>query len=162
MTVLNSSGISLDCITYHCVIHLDCNRTCTHTTPFRFPQNAIDLDQMYLELGLAEETSSGFVQAKEIYLNGGNSKSIARVRLLPNSVLTQDIPERTDFIGEAEDGDEINFELLKDAERGTDQLFLRYKTSEVQEFFNQCRVGGLKYGQTVMMGCKCREDDVWI
>lgn len=115
------------------------------------------MDQKLLELALADETSSGFLQAKSVYRNGGNSKSIARVRL--PTALTNVIPERSDFIGQADDNDEINLTLLKDAERGSIQLFLQYSRSEVQDSFNLCRVGGLESSQTITNGCKCREDD---
>lgn len=115
------------------------------------------MDQKLLELALADETSSGFLQAKSVYRNGGNSKSIARVRLL--TALTNVIPERSDFIGQADDNDEINLTLLKDAERGSIQLFLQYSRSEVQDSFNLCRVGGLESSQIITNGCKCREDD---
>jgi len=113
--------------------------------------NAIDLDQKFLEKALSEETSSGFAQAERIYKLGGNSKTIAQVGLL--SGLTNNIPEGTDMVGEAEDNDEINLTLYKDAERDTNQLSLRYATSEVQAYFNQCRVGGMESEQKIMNGC---------
>jgi len=113
--------------------------------------NAIDLDQMFMNKELVKETNSGFIKAKEIYIKGGNSKTIARVSLM--SPLTVSISEKSDFIGEAENNDEINLTLLKDATSGTSQLLLRYATSEIQEYFNQCRVGALQDNDVVLNGC---------
>jgi len=113
--------------------------------------NAIDLDQMHLEEQLDKETASGFMDAKAIYREGGNSKSIALVNLLED--LPIDIPANEKFLAFAEDGDEINLTLYKNAEKGTKQLHLRYDTSTVQEYYNQCRIGGLQEKDMVTTGC---------
>jgi len=120
--------------------------------------NAIDMDQKYLEQELSKETKTGFENAKAIYRKGGNSKAIARVGLL--TALTEDIAEGTEFIGYTASKEEVNLVLFKKGELGSTQLHFRYGISSFQEYYNQCRVGGLQANARVTTGCLGGSDDV--
>lgn len=112
--------------------------------------NALDLDQYYMEIELAKETSTGQINAERIYTEGGNSKSYAAIRL--NSNLFRNIDSGTKVTGTAINGEAVEGTVYKDAAAGQNIVKIRYNYSAIQATHVMCRVGGLQEG-IVTSGC---------
>jgi len=115
--------------------------------------NALDMDQYYMEIELAKETSTGQTNAENIYKKGGNSKSYAVITLTTS--LSIGIDSGTAVKGTAENGDAVEGELYKDAIAGRKIVKIRYNISAVQKTHVMCRVGALQQDGLTTSGCKC-------
>ena len=100
--------------------------------------NAIDLDQQAMELELADPAD--FVNATNIYSQGGNSKSYAEFSV---PALTYDIPKGAYVSGLTDRRWLVSGKVYKDASAGDTVLKVQYITSDVQRTWVGCRVGGL-------------------
>jgi len=113
--------------------------------------NALDMDQYYMEIELAKETSTGQTNAENIYKKGGNSKSYAVITLTTS--LSIGIDSGTAVKGTAENGDAVEGELYKDAIAGRKIVKIRYNISAVQKTHVMCRVGALQQDGLTTSGC---------
>merc|ERR1719203_760339 len=110
---------------------------------------AIDLDQAAIEKELAVATDDSFSNARQIYNNGGNSKSYAALTLTEG--LTSDIKKNQAIIGKNADGNEISGKAYQDYDSGAQNLKVLYETTDIQASYVQCQVGALK--ETNTQGC---------
>lgn len=102
---------------------------------------AIDLDQEAIESQIALATDASFSNAKTIYQNGGHSKSYAEVQL--SQALGQTISKGTTISGVDANGNEAVGKAYADAVSGSSVLQIQYRTSDIQESYVNCQVGGL-------------------
>jgi len=107
--------------------------------------NAIDRDQKFMEIELEKNTQSGFDRARRIYQEGGNSKSYADITVLNN--LLSPIGEKTLVEGISVGDYIVSGKLYKDAPANQRSIKVQYDTSEDQENWVKCRVGGLNEGR---------------
>lgn len=118
--------------------------------------NAIDLDQKYMEVHLGLATADEFINAKQIYEEGGNSKSYAEITLDNN--LVSAIPKKSKVTGKTSGGAEVTGTVYKDADSGQKILKVQYDTSETQATHVTCRVGGLQNEDNGAMYDGCLKD----
>lgn len=104
-------------------------------------QNAIDLDQEAIEFQLSMKTDESFQVARDIYTNGGYSKSVAEVTL--TTPLRNRVKIGTSVTGKNSEGKLVVGELLDDYKKGDSTIGVRYKTTDIQESYVSCQVGGL-------------------
>jgi len=112
--------------------------------------NAIDRDQKFLEIELEKKTETGLARAKKIYENGGNSKSYAEITLL--QTLSAPIVAKTTVTGISVGDFSIQGKLYKDAGANQRTVKIQYFTSDDQDNWVNCRVGGLNEGRETS-GC---------
>lgn len=93
-----------------------------------------------METLLATGTEQSFAQALKVYTDGGNSKSVASITL--SSPLTALLPIDTPVSGTNEDGDEVAGRTYEEYSVGTSVIEVQYQTSDIQESYVGCRVGG--------------------
>jgi hypothetical protein len=103
-------------------------------------QNALDLDQEAMEIALALTTEQSFEDARRVYTEGGNSKSIAQVTL--STALQTSLPIDTPISGINADGDEVAGKVYEETSAGATVLEIQYQTSDIQATHVGCRVGG--------------------
>jgi len=103
--------------------------------------NAIDLDQAALQNELSKSTDDGFQNARNIYENGGNSKSIAVVKL--DIALSSQLTKGTEISGVNNDGETILGKSYGTYTEGVSSITVQYMTSDIQEKYVGCRVGDL-------------------
>lgn len=116
------------------------------------PQNAIDLDQkaMEVELGLATDESYGI--ARKIYEEGAHSKPVAEVTLSAGAPSA--IPAAAKITGTTSSGTQVVGKALDAVAAGATKLSIQYQTTDKQDAYVDCQVGGLgSKGNT--NGCKC-------
>jgi hypothetical protein len=120
---------------------------------------AIDLDQQIMEQQLAK---GDFISARNVYEQGGHSYSFAKIELF-NSSSEGDWPVGTQVFGLSEDGQEVSGSLLlpvkwtppADGQSYQVNLDVLYTTSDIQEVYVDCQVGGLySFGAANLNGCK--------
>jgi len=111
--------------------------------------NAIDLDQLAIQTELAKLTSDGFQNAKEIYQEGGYSKSYASIRL--SSGLTSQLTKGTEISGTDTTGQMVNGKAYSTYETGITNIIVQYKTLATQDTYVNCQVGKLTTPNT--SGC---------
>lgn len=103
-----------------------------------------------MEEQLALGTDDSFLAAKRIYKYGGNSKSYA-VLTIPSG-LPGAVSETTPLSGKADSGAAVYGEAYANADAGATELKFKYDTTEIQETYMSCQVGGLT--TTNLEGCK--------
>jgi hypothetical protein len=120
---------------------------------------AIDLDQQIMEQQLA---AGSLIHARNVYEQGGHSYSFAEIRLI-NTPSGANWPANTQVFGLNEDGLEVVGSLLVQVEwtpPANGQAYqvnteILYKTSDIQEVYVDCQVGGLfTFGAANRNGCK--------
>lgn len=94
-----------------------------------------------MEVELSKQTSTGFANAKNIYRDGGNSKSHAKITLSTQRLFEN--AEGTLIEDTATKGEEVRGKIYLNATRGQNVVKIQYYTSEYQERWVMCRVGGL-------------------
>lgn len=106
-------------------------------------QNAIDLDQEAIEDQLALETERSYQVARDIYENGGFSKSVAAITL--DSPLTKPVSEGDLVTGMSADGTSIYGSSYTGYPSGESNIEVVYKTTDIQKSYMNlgCQVGGL-------------------
>jgi hypothetical protein len=120
---------------------------------------AIDLDQQIME----EQLSKGnLISGRNVYEQGGHSYSFAEIKLF-NTPSGANWPVGTQVFGLTEGGQEVSGSLLlpvqwtPPANGQTYQVNLDvlYTTSDIQEVYVDCQVGGLyTFGKANRNGCK--------
>jgi hypothetical protein len=128
---------------------------------------ALDLDQQIMERELA---SGNLIHARNVYERGGHSYSIAQVTLL-NSPQAANWPVGTEVAGLTEDGLRgvlgtllfaENWEASADGSPWVVQMDVLYTTSDIQETYVDCQVGGLyTFGAANRNGCKYRQNRIF-
>jgi len=115
--------------------------------------NALDLDQKYMEIELAKETTTGYVNAQAIYQLGGNSKSYAEITL--DDAIQFGIAKGTTVEGPSIGGGRTFGTVYRNVPTGQKKVRILYDTSEDQSTWVKCRVGALKANQGLeTSGCK--------
>jgi cyanophycinase-like exopeptidase len=107
----------------------------------------MDLDQKAMETQNSLSTDAGFANAKNIYINGGNSGSYAEVTLAVP--LTQTITVGTAITGVSATASIVTGVAFEQAAAGATTLKVRYT---VGVDVAPCAVGGLQATSTA--GCK--------
>mmetsp|Transcript_19089 Transcript_19089/g.37919 ORF Transcript_19089/g.37919 Transcript_19089/m.37919 type:complete len:502 (+) Transcript_19089:223-1728(+) len=103
--------------------------------------NAIDLDQQAIQIELAKLTGDGFQNAKEIYQEGGYSKSYAVIKL--NSSLTSQVTKGTVITGRDTTNEMVNGKAYSTYEAGVSEIIVQYSTLATQGSYVNCQVGKL-------------------
>jgi hypothetical protein len=121
---------------------------------------AIDLDQQLMEQQLA---LGSLITARNVYEQGGHSYSFAQLKLV-NTPSGANWPVGTQVFGLTENGLEVDGTLLlpvtwtppANGQIYQVNLEVLYKTSDIQEVYVDCQVGGLyTFGAANRNGCKC-------
>ena len=115
-------------------------------------KNVMDLDQAAMERQLALGTAEGHATAKDIYNNGGHSKSHARITLTPPG-LTKKLSKGDAITGIAVDGTTIDAKAYSGADIGSTTVLVQYKTLDTQENHVMCKVGALPIAEQIHEGC---------
>lgn len=103
--------------------------------------NAIDLDQAEMVGQLSIETAVSFQNARDIYTDGGHSKSVAMVKL--SSALTKALSKGTVVSGTNADGSPVYGKVYENYANGESNIGIQYKTTDNQKSYVGCQVGGL-------------------
>ena len=122
------------------------------SSPFQVTDHcAIDRDQRAIENELARKTNESWENAKQIYLQGGNSKSYALLTL--SEPLRADVPKGAAVTGKNADGNEVAGKMYDTTASGTVNVKIQYATTDVQDSYVQCQVGALVGEDINMSGC---------
>ncbi|GAX12063.1 hypothetical protein FisN_8Lh165 [Fistulifera solaris] len=108
---------------------------------------AIDLDQQEIETLLTDQYLWSAAQA--VYENGAHSKSYAEVTL--STPLTTTMAADVEISGVALDGTTVNGKIMEEAASGSSVIKVQYATSDKQEKYVGCQVGGSS--EPVTTGC---------
>jgi hypothetical protein len=121
---------------------------------------AIDLDQRMMEQQMAK---GNLIAGRNVYEQGGHSYSFAEIKLT-NNPPGNNWPVGTQVFGLTEDGQEVSGSLLLPVQwtppTNPEQTFqvnldVLYTTSDIQEVYVDCQVGGLyTFGAANRNGCK--------
>eukprot|EP00978_Attheya_sp_CCMP212_P024300 scaffold76138_cov53-Attheya_sp.AAC.1 len=103
--------------------------------------NAIDLDQAAIELALSDGTDQSFQVAREIYEQGGFSKSFAQVLL--SQPLATPISKGTQITGLGQNGQVVVGKAIDAFLAGSRVIRIQYKTSDIQSNYVNCQVGAV-------------------
>jgi len=103
--------------------------------------NALDLDQKAIQIELAKLTGDGFQNAKEIYQEGGYSKSYAEIRL--DTSLSEQLTKGTEITGKDTTNEMINAKSYSTYEAGVSNIIVQYSTLVTQDNYVNCQVGKL-------------------
>ena len=114
-------------------------------------QNAIDLDQKSMETQLGVGTEEGFQLAKDIYEQGGHSKSHAVITLKTD--LAADLSKGTKITGFDTEGNTIEARAYSSASAGTNVIKIKYATTNIQATHVGCFVGALVDTDHRKKGC---------
>ena len=99
---------------------------------------------------LNEGTDTSFDIARNIYMYGGHSKSLARIKL--DQPLKSVMKKGTKVIGEKQMEGDLKASPLIDIKIGVQEFELRYATLEKQDIHVTCQVGALPDAK--FDGCK--------
>lgn len=113
---------------------------------------AISYDQTILESLLAANTVQSFDQARLVYSQGGNSKSIATLTIAAG--LPFNVAKGTRLTAEGLDGRQVVGTCETSAVAGSTTIAFRYPVSTNVQNHLDCRVGGLPFSQQITAGCK--------
>lgn len=120
---------------------------------------AIDLDQNIMEQQLAK---GNIIAGRNVYEQGGYSYSFAQIKLV-NTPSGANWPVGTQVFGLTEGGQEVSGSLLLPVQwtpPANGQIYevnldVLYTTSDIQEVYVDCQVGGLyTFGAANRNGCK--------
>jgi hypothetical protein len=106
------------------------------------------LDQQEIELLTTDQYLWSAAQA--VYENGAHSKSYAEVTL--STPLTTSMAADVEISGLAADGTAVNGKIMEEAASGSPVIKVQYATSDKQENYVGCQVGGSS--EPVTTGCK--------
>ena len=112
--------------------------------------NAIDLDQAAMEVQLALKTATGFTNGKNIYTQGGNSKSYAEFTV---PALASGVAAGTLVKAMGVGGFLVTGTVKSAAAAGATTLQVLYAVSNTQSTYVQCRVGGMASSSQMTTGC---------
>jgi len=104
--------------------------------------NAIDGDQAALEVEVAKKTQTGFDKAKDIYENGGHSKSYAKLTT-DNTSFNIELSSGTQLTGKDDDDNDVIGKVYKPDDTPVGEIWLQYQTTDVQSSHVGCKVGAL-------------------
>lgn len=122
---------------------------------------AIDLDQQEIEIQLSDGTDDSISIAKYVYEQGAFSKSYAQVKL--NSPLQEVLEKGTGIEGKNADGKDVYGKALGKFDKGSTEIEIQYKTSDVQDDYVKCQVGALALaGKENTEGCFAAEGELLI
>ena len=96
-----------------------------------------------MEDQLAIGSDAGFAAARKIYEKGGNSKSVAKVKL--STPLPADMKKGAAVSGQDANGAAVYGKLYTNYANAATTIEIQYLTSDVQKDHVGCRVGGLPY-----------------
>jgi hypothetical protein len=104
---------------------------------------ALDLDQDIME----QELFLGRMdKARNVYIQGGHSKSYAELNL-KSPTGSKSYPKGTEVYGLTPSGGEVYGKLMEDVSWNSSsvdvQILVQYHTSDIQEHYVSCQVGGL-------------------
>jgi hypothetical protein len=120
---------------------------------------ALDLDQQMMEQQLK---AGKLITGRNVYEQGGHSYSFAEIKLV-NTPSGANWPAGTQVFGLSESGQEVTGSLLVQVQwtpPANGQVYevnslVLYKTSDIQEVYVDCQVGGLfTFGAANRNGCK--------
>lgn len=101
---------------------------------------AIDIDQQKIDLMLA---LGRLENVKKIYEQGGNSQSIARLKIIGKSnKINATIPAGTEVFGKSVNGNQAYGTLLLGLGANDDEVMVQYPANNIESSRN-CQVGGL-------------------
>mmetsp|Transcript_4401 Transcript_4401/g.6581 ORF Transcript_4401/g.6581 Transcript_4401/m.6581 type:complete len:551 (-) Transcript_4401:62-1714(-) len=111
---------------------------------------AIDQD---LRAIIRELRKYDFERAERIYKEGGHSGSVAKLKILTEGGLREDVTAGVQVVGPSlQNGDDgARGFLYRDAKTGDDEIIVQYEVSPVQENYSFCQVGALT--DTFTNGC---------
>eukprot|EP00581_Thalassiosira_minuscula_P009037 CAMPEP_0183702442 /NCGR_PEP_ID=MMETSP0737-20130205/540_1 /TAXON_ID=385413 /ORGANISM="Thalassiosira miniscula, Strain CCMP1093" /LENGTH=594 /DNA_ID=CAMNT_0025929049 /DNA_START=270 /DNA_END=2054 /DNA_ORIENTATION=+ len=117
---------------------------------------AIDLDQKAIEEQIGIQTEESFDNARRIYNEGGHSDSYAELTL--TNPLDMSLRKGEPIIGISNAGGEVYGSAYASYEMGSTVIRLKYATTDVQESYVSCQVGGLI--ETNLEGCLVATGDI--
>jgi len=103
--------------------------------------NAIDLDQKIIEAQVAKLTESSFDLAKKVYMEGGHSKSYAKLTI--TNGVSADCGDKTLVSGIDNSGVEVVGKVYKSSTSPASEVWVQYQTNDVQASYVGCQVGAL-------------------
>lgn len=103
--------------------------------------NAIDLDQAAIESLVGDETQDSFDKARIVYEQGGHSKSYAKLTAAGSTFPT--LSSGTKMQGQDAAGNTVIGKVYKPDKTPAGELWLQYATSDIQDSYVGCQVGGL-------------------
>lgn len=118
----------------------------------RLQKLAISYDQTIVESLLAIRTEQSFDQARRVYSEGGNSKTIATLTLAGG--LGVNIAKGTKLTAKGFDGRDVVGFSENSAVVGATTIQFRYPTTDNMQNHLDCRVGGLPAPEQILAGCK--------
>lgn len=92
-----------------------------------------------METQLALATSESFANAKDIYINGAHSRSLATITL--GSALSGPVKADTPVTGKSTLGKEVKGVIYEDYPAGTSVIQIQYEVNTIQSTWVGCRVG---------------------
>ena len=104
-----------------------------------------------MEEELAGGTQASFDNAKKIYMEGGNSKTVATLTV---AALDSSIKKGTKLTAQNSLGSDVVGTANSDAAAGDTSIEFKYPVSTITEDHLDCRVGGLPLDEQVTKGCK--------
>lgn len=114
--------------------------------------NAIDLDQKAFEGQLGLATADSFAKAKQIYNEGGHSKSFATIELTTG--LASELTKDSGLTGESVSIGDVKGKMYSSAPIGSTTIKFKYTPSEDnQEEHVKCKVGALPVADQIHDGC---------
>lgn len=112
-----------------------------------------------MEAELGRLTPEAFENALKIYKEGGNSKSYAQVTL--TAPLANSIGNGAAVIGKNAEGNEVAGQAYEDYAAGVSVIKVQYSTTDIQDSYVECQVGGL-VSDTNLSGCFVNKGDLTI
>lgn len=110
-----------------------------------------------METLLSGMTETAFAQAQRVYIEGGNSKTIAKIRI--NGGVTREIAAGTKLTGKGIDGRDVVGSADSAAAVGDPIVNFKYPVGTSFDDHLDCRVGGLPENEHVTEGCKMNESE---
>jgi hypothetical protein len=95
---------------------------------------------------LAKFTTDAFTAAQGIYTGGGNSKSVANLDI--TNGLDGAVTEGDKYTGMSSSGDPVYGTAYGNFDSGASTFIFRYDTTELQDSYLNCQVGGLVVSNT--------------
>ena len=119
----------------------------THLSVARFDftrtdHSAIAYDQQKMEEYLAKLTATSFQSARDVYEQGAYSKSVAVLSIGGDSGLPISITAGTVISAPSVDGGTVSGTAMDSYNKGEDSIEVQYQTSEKQDGYVGCQVGG--------------------
>jgi len=103
--------------------------------------NALDLDQKVIEEQIALQNENSFARARDVYEQGGHSKSYAKLKITSGN--KPNVSDGTLFTGTDMSGRPVTGKVYESSTSPSDELRLQYSTSDIQSSYVGCQVGAL-------------------